>query len=148
MLPVRFFTNRVSDFCPEPVSSLTRWPRDLDDLFDWARLTPTGVGFRVDVREDGDDLLVEAEVPGLSKDDIEITVEDGVLTVAGEHKDATEQKDVHYHVRERRYGRVSRSFRLPSTADGDQVSAELKDGVLTVRVPTREEAKPRQIEVK
>ena len=77
-----------------------------------------------------------------------ITVEDNVLTIAGEYKSESDQENAHYHIRERGHGRVSRSFRLPETADGEKVAANLAHGILTLRVPTREEAKPRKIEVK
>ena len=131
-----------------PLATLARWSGGFDDLFDKAFAAPTGAGFNVDIRQEGNDLVVEAELPGATKDDLEITVEDGTLTIATEYKSATEDEKTHYHVRERRNGRYSRSFRLPQTADADNVAASLSHGVLTLRIPTREEAKPRRIEVK
>lgn len=108
---------------------------------------PNQIGFRVDVRQEESDLVFEAEVPGLKRDQLDITVENHVLTITGEHKVENENEQKNYHLRERRYGKFTRSFRLPETADSEQVSANLTDGILTVRVPTREEAKARKIEV-
>ena len=148
MLPVRFVQSRLSDVFPDSVNGLVRWTRDLDRVFDEV-LGPTArSAFPVDVRHEGDDWLIEAELPGLSREDIEITVENGVLTIAGKINKSTEQEEAGYHLCERRHGKFSRSFKLPSTADGDQVNANLQDGILTLRVPTRAEAKPRRIEVK
>lgn len=127
---------------------LARWTREFDDVLGRPLGWTDEYGFRVDVRQDGEDLVIEAELPGRTRDDIDITVEDNVLTIATEHKHETEDEKAQYHIRERRYGKASRSFRLPKTADGENVSANLTNGVLTLRVPTREEAKPRKIEVK
>ena len=148
MLPVRFVQSRLSDVLPDSVNGLARWTRDLDRVFDGVFGPAAGSTFPVDVRQEGDDWLIEAELPGLSKEDIEITVENGVLTIAGEINKAKEQEEMGYHVCERRYGKFSRSFKLPSSADGEQVNANLQDGILTLRIPTRAEAKPRRIEVK
>jgi HSP20 family protein len=83
----------------------------------------------------------------MSREDIDITVENFVLTVKGEKKLSHEVKEEHYHHLERRYGTFSRSFSLPQTVDSSRVAAEYKNGVLTVRLPLREEAKPRTIKV-
>ena len=146
MLPV-FLTGCEVGTRPWGPESLARWSRDFGGLFEGAlpARTPT---FTVDVRQEGEDLVMEADVPGLSQDDIEITYENGILTIAGEAKSGADEKKGGYHLRERRWGKFSRSFRLPETADGERVSAALKDGVLTLRIPTREEAKPRRIPVK
>jgi len=148
MLPVRFVQSRLSDVLPDSVNGLARWTRDLDQVFDGVFGSVVGSAFPVDVRQEGDDWLIEAELPGLHKEDIEITVENGVLTIAGEINKAKEREEAGYHVCERRYGKFSRSFKLPSSADGEQVNANLQDGILTLRIPTRAEAKPRRIAVK
>ncbi|MCH8854646.1 MAG: Hsp20/alpha crystallin family protein [Planctomycetes bacterium] len=109
---------------------------------------PASLGYRVDVREDAEHVYVEAELPGLTKEDIEITLEDGVLTIAGEKKIENEEEREGYQVRERRYGRFSRRFELPSVVDEGKVRANLKDGVLLVTLDKREEVKPKRIEVK
>ena len=109
---------------------------------------PSSLGYRVDVREDAEHVYVEAELPGLAKEDIEITLEDGVLTIAGEKKLENEEEREGYQVRERLYGKFSRRFELPSVVDQAKVQANLKDGVLLVTLDKREEVRPKRIEVK
>ena len=102
----------------------------------------------VDVFQTGDhELVLKAELPDMSREDIDVTVENFVLTIKGEKKLATDVKEEHFHHIERRYGAFSRSFSLPRTVDASKVAADYKNGVLTVRLPLREEAKPRQIKV-
>jgi HSP20 family protein len=100
----------------------------------------------VDIYQNGDqELVLKAELPDMAREDIDITVEGGVLTVKGEKKLSSDVKEEQFHHVERRYGAFSRSFSLPQTVDPGKVSAEYKHGVLTVRLPMREEAKPRSI---
>jgi HSP20 family protein len=102
----------------------------------------------VDIYQTGEhEVVLKAELPGMSREDIDITLENGTLTIKGEKKLAGEVKDEQFHHVERRHGTFSRSFSLPQTVDGAKVSAEYRDGVLTIRLPVREEAKPRQIKV-
>ena len=102
----------------------------------------------VDIYQTGEhELVLKAELPDLSREDIDITVENFVLTIKGEKKFPGEVKEEQYHHVERRYGTFSRSFSLPRTVDATKVAADYKNGVLTVRLPLREEAKPRQIKV-
>jgi HSP20 family protein len=102
----------------------------------------------VDIYQTGEhELVLKAELPDLSREEIDITVENFVLTLKGEKKLASEVKEEQFHHIERSYGSFSRSFSLPRTVDASKVSAEYKNGVLTVRLPLREEAKPRQIKV-
>ena len=102
----------------------------------------------VDIFQTGDhELVLKAELPDMSREDIDITVENFVLTVKGEKKLSHEVKEEQYHHLERRYGTFSRSFSLPQTVDSSRVAAEYKNGVLTVRLPLRDEAKPRSIKV-
>ena len=102
----------------------------------------------VDIYQNGDhELVLKAEVPDMKREDIDITVENFVLTIKGEKKFSNEMKEDQYHHVERRYGAFSRSFSLPQTVDSAKVAAEYKNGLLTVRLPLREEAKPRQIKV-
>jgi HSP20 family protein len=102
----------------------------------------------VDIYQNGDQsLVIKAELPDMSREDIDLTVDNGTLTIKGEKKLSNEVKDDEYHRLERRYGTFSRSFSLPQTVDPSKVSAEYKNGVLTVRLPLREEAKPRSIKV-
>jgi HSP20 family protein len=102
----------------------------------------------VDIYTTGEhELVIKAEIPGMSKDDLDITVENFTLTLRGEKKAEQTVKDDQFHRVERSYGTFTRSFALPHTVDTDKVAAEYKEGVLTIRLPQREEAKPKQIKV-
>jgi HSP20 family protein len=102
----------------------------------------------VDIYQNGDhEVVLKAELPDMSREDIEITVDNGTLTIRGEKKLSNDVKDDQYHRIERRYGTFSRSFSLPLTVDPSKVGADYKNGVLTVRLPLREEAKPRQVKI-
>jgi HSP20 family protein len=102
----------------------------------------------VDIYQENDhELVLSAELPDMTRDDIEITVDNNTLTVRGEKKLPAHLKEEQYRRVERRYGTFSRSFSLPPTVDAGKVAAEYRNGVLTVRLPLREEAKPRQIKV-
>ena len=102
----------------------------------------------VDIFQTSDhELVLKAELPDIAREDIGITVENFVLTINGEKKFSNEVKEEQFHHSERRYGTFTRSFSLPHTVDGSKVTAEYHNGVLTVRLPLREEAKPRQIKV-
>ena len=93
------------------------------------------------------EIVLRAELPGLKREDIDIRVENSTLTLRGERKRDTEVKQEQYHRVERSYGSFSRSFSLPTTVNTEKVSAAFADGVLTITLPLREEAKPRQIQV-
>jgi HSP20 family protein len=102
----------------------------------------------VDIFSTGEhELVIKAEIPGMGKDDIDITVENYTLTIRGEKKTEQTVKDDQFHRVERSYGTFTRSFALPPTVDASKVAADYKDGVLTIKLPQREEAKPRQIKV-
>jgi HSP20 family protein len=102
----------------------------------------------VDVYETDDrEVVIKAEVPDLKREDINVTFENNVLTLKGERKVEDVTKRDNFQRMERRYGSFSRSFTLPATVDATRISASYKDGVLTVRLPQREEAKPKQIAV-
>jgi HSP20 family protein len=102
----------------------------------------------VDIYEAGNhELILKAELPAMTRDDIDITLENNTLTLRGEKKFEQDVKDEQYHRVERTYGSFSRSFALPTIVDVNKVSAEYKDGVLTIKLPFREEAKPKQIKV-
>ena len=102
----------------------------------------------VDIIEDDKEWLVKADLPEVKKEDVKVTVENGVLTITGERKFEKEEKDKKYHRIERSYGNFLRSFTLPDAADGSKVNAEFKDGVLKVHLPKSEKAKPKAVEVK
>jgi HSP20 family protein len=102
----------------------------------------------VDIFQNGaHELVLKAELPEMTREDIDVTVDNGTLTIKGEKKLSTDVKEEQFHRIERRYGTFSRSFSLPPTVDATRVAAEYRNGVLTVKLPMREEAKPRQIKV-
>jgi len=102
----------------------------------------------VDIYEtDAHEVVVKAELPDMKREDINLTFENGVLTLKGERKVQQEVNKENYQRIERRHGVFSRSFTLPNTVDAGKISASYKDGVLTIRLPQREEAKPKQIAV-
>jgi HSP20 family protein len=101
-----------------------------------------------DITEDEREYLIKAELPEMKKEDVKVTVENGVLTISGERKFETEEKKKKYHRVERGYGTFMRSFTLPDDADFNRVNAQFKNGLLTVHVPKSEQAKPKEIEVK
>ena len=101
----------------------------------------------VDIFQNGNhEVVLRAELPDMTRDEIDITVESGTLTIKGEKRQPGEREE-QFHRIERRYGAFSRSFSLPQTVDTSKVAAEYRNGLLTVRLPLREEAKPRQIKV-
>ncbi len=101
----------------------------------------------VDIYETKDAICVRAELPGVDKDAIGVEVKDGVLTLRGERKFEKEVKEENYHRIERSYGNFHRSFTLPSSVDGEKVTARMQDGVLRVDLPKREQAKAKQIKI-
>lgn len=124
-----------------------RWPwrpemeeENLTALADWA---PT-----VDVTEDEKEYVIKADLPGVTKEEVKVTVEDGILTLAGERKSEKEEKGKKFHRVERTYGSFLRTFTLPEGVESAKVEAEFKDGVLKVRLPKSETAKPKAVEVK
>ena len=121
-----------------------RFPRYLgsgDSNYDWAP--------PVDISETGQEYLIRAALPAVSKEDVKVTYEDGMLTLSGERRQREEQKDEKFHKVETFYGSFARSFALPDAIDAGAISAESKDGVLTIHVPkTKVEArKPTTIRV-
>jgi HSP20 family protein len=101
----------------------------------------------VDVSETGEEIVVRAELPGLGKDDIELNIQDNVLTLKGEKKQEKKEENENYHRVERSYGSFSRSFTLPAGVDPESVQATFKDGVLVIALPKVEEAKQKKIEI-
>jgi HSP20 family protein len=102
----------------------------------------------VDVQETEKEYLVKADLPDVRKEDVKVGIEDGVLTLEGERKQEKEEKGKKFHRVERVYGKFVRRLALPMEVDAQKVAAEFKDGVLNVRLPKAESAKPRAIDVK
>jgi len=102
----------------------------------------------VDVSETDGEFQIKAEIPDVKKEDVKVTLEDGVLTIQGQRKQEKEEKGTKYHRVERTYGSFVRSFTLPDLVDEEKVKAEFKDGVLNLQLPKSEKAKPKAIEVK
>jgi HSP20 family protein len=101
----------------------------------------------LDVFEDKDNVVVKAEVPGMKKDDIEISLHDGTLSISGERKGESKTEDAEIYRSERFFGRFQRMVTLPAPVNGEKVKAQYKDGILTVTLPKTEEAKPKHIDV-
>jgi HSP20 family protein len=124
---------------------LSPWRAGLGDK---EAMTLTEWAPSVDIVEDDKEWLVKADLPEVKKENVKVTVANGVLTITGERKLEKEEKDKKYHRMERSYGSFLRSFTLPDAADGAKVIAEFKDGLLKVHLPKSEKAQPKAIEVK
>ncbi len=139
---------------------VTTWSplRDMEDLFATLRRTPgrSSAGNAladwepaVDISETATEYLVKAELPGVAKDDVKLSVENGMLTLSGERRfEKSADKDAKQHRVERYYGTYSRSFSLPDDVQAEQISADYKDGVLSVHLPKAEAKKSRKVEVR
>jgi len=125
----------------------------MDRLLEDAVVMPRGgdgqsmSGPALNVYEEGDQLTVEAQLPGLKPEDLDINVEQGVLTISGQTTTEEERKERNYLVREHRTGRFSRSLRLPATYDSEGCTANFEHGVLRLAFPKSEAAKPRRIQI-
>ncbi|HLU25535.1 MAG TPA: Hsp20/alpha crystallin family protein [Longimicrobiales bacterium] len=132
-------------------------PDPFDMLVDALRAPFGGFGARnlmrppdADVIETKDEIRIVVDLPGLTRDDIEIELENNVLTLSGEKREETirEDEEGRYHIAERRYGRFSRSFMLPGDVDADHIEATFENGVLTIAVPKSEQARRRRVEIR
>jgi HSP20 family protein len=129
------------------------WNRLFDEMFD-TRLSTDFPGFgtvwvpAVDVEESVEEYLIHAEMPGLKKEDVKISLAENILTISGEKKNETKSDNKRYHRLERTYGSFQRSFSLPEPIKADKIGASFKDGVLEVKIPKSEKAKPREIDIK
>ena len=138
----------------DPFRELTAMQDRMARLFGDVYLRDEDTGFRgswnpaVDIFEtESHDLVLKAELPGMNRDDIEVSVENGTLVLKGQKKFDAEVKEERYRRIERSYGQFHRSFTLPNTVEASKVGADYKNGVLTVKLPFREDAKPRTINV-
>ena len=138
----------------DPFENLADIREEMNRLFDRSFLRRFDGGLdgdfapAIDVAEEKDSFLVRADLPGLSKDDVSVTLQDNYLTIKGEKKHEVETKEASYYHKERAYGTFTRTIALPVTVDAKKIDAQFKDGVLHVRLPKSEEAKPKQIDVK
>ena len=125
--------------------------QELDRIFDWAFQGDSGWGRQMmpalDVLEEGDRYIVRADVPGLTKEELDITYQDGVLTLKGERKRETAPENGRSFVRERFEGKFGRNLQLPEKVDSSRIEAHLKDGILELVLPFTPEAQPRKIQV-
>ena len=138
-----------------PVSRWGLWDSDLDRVLDgflrpvrWVEEAAGDLAFPLDVSERADEFLIAAELPGVKKDDINVTLENGVLTISAESKSEQTEKEGERVVRqERRYGKYVRSLRLGTQINERAIKANYKDGVLQLTLPKAEEVKPKKISV-
>jgi HSP20 family protein len=139
----------------EPFRDLLSTQREFDRLFREAfspwfgetELSTRSWAPPVDIYETDNDIVLKAELPGVDPKDVEVRVEDNTLYLKGERKHEKEVKEQNYHRVERSYGSFARSFSLPNSINADKVKAEYKDGLLTLTMPKREEAKPKTIKI-
>jgi HSP20 family protein len=142
---------------------LTKWDplREMEDLFDrfsrgggWARrghqeiMAAGDWAPRVDISETAGEFSIKVEIPEVKKDDVKVTVENGVLTIRGERKQEKDEKDEKFHRIERSYGSFTRSFTLPDNVNETKIEATFKEGMLYLQIPKTESPKPKAIEVK
>ena len=142
----------------ERTKTLSKLRKEMDEL--WGRFfgepafpvfseslwAPT-LEVKVDIRETKDNIVVTAEIPGLTAKDVEVTISADLLTIKGEKRQEKEEKEESYHLIERRYGSFSRSVRLSSEVDTKNITASHKEGVLTIRLPKSEKGKEKQIRI-
>jgi HSP20 family protein len=147
--------NRLIERARAPLAARGILGEDFDRLFEgffqpvrWVEEATSELVPAIDVVERANEFLVQTELPGVRKDDIDVTIENGVLTISGEIRNAhAEQKDERVVRQERRYGRFARSLRLGTQVDEKHVKANYKDGVLELLLPKAEEVKPKKISV-
>ena len=137
----------------EPVREMMTLREAMDRLFDDAFTRPLGIAGgsvlpAIDLYQNNDDVVVKAALPGLKADDVQLSITADVLTLRGEFKDESEQKQASYHVRERRYGSFERSVMLPTDVQADKAKADFENGVLTITLPKAETVKPKTISIK
>ena len=149
---IRYYSPELTNWSPfERLSTLRD---EMNRLFEGASLGSTrDAGLftewapPLDVHQDRDSVYVKVELPGLKKEDIEISVQEGILSISGERKQEKETREGDSFRSERFFGRFHRSVALPTTVDANAVKAVYKDGILSITLPKAEEAKPKQIEV-
>ena len=154
MTPTRFKTFDLQNW--DPFRQLSSLRQEIDRLFDepiasLARPQNFWLGGAwptVDVREDRDNVTITVEVPGVKKEEIDVSFHDGMVSVSGERKVEKKFEEAEAHRTERFNGRFHRSFNLPVKVNAEKANASYRDGILTITLPKAEEAKPKQIEVR
>jgi len=131
----------------DPFAEFTGLSRALNRSFGYGHARQYDLTFPVDLSETESEVVVKAVLPGVKAEEIDVSVNDGILTVKGEKKSETEAEGESYYRREIRYGAFSRSIPLPTAVDHEKADAEFVDGVLTITLPKAEEAKPKSIKV-
>lgn len=121
---------------------------ELEQFFNFPAATTNAWSPALDVYEEKDNYVVKVELAGVNKEDVKLSLERGTLTISGERKSEAKQETTEVHYSERFYGRFQRTVNLPESVAADKVTAQYKDGILTVTLPKSEEAKPRQIDIK
>lgn len=151
---VRWNPARDLSAFPSDVLSMRKEFNSLFERFFHGDLSDTTSAFTsawipaVDIAERENDFVVRMELPGVTKEDVKISMQEGILTVKGEKKQERESKASDYHRVERSYGSFQRSFTLPTAIKAENIDASFSDGVLNIALPKAEEAKPKQIDVK
>ena len=133
----------------EPFRELRRMDETMDRLWRGSRSVRRTEGWSVplDVTQDGDNIVVHGSLPGVKPEDIEVTIEDGLLTVRGETASEREDSNGNYILRERRSGKFHRSLRLPDTVDADSAETRYENGVLAITLPKIEAKKAKRLEI-
>ena len=136
----------------EPFRDMLSLRSDMDRLFSslFGGLTEEREGFWapiVDIEEDSDNITVKAEIPGMKREDIKVSVQGNRLTITGERKQESETKSKTFHRVERSYGKFSRMITLPADVEADKVKASYRDGILNINLPKPEAIKPKHIDV-
>ncbi len=142
----------------DPFTGLTSRQDRMNQLFNQVFGGLEGFGFEqpltsanflppVDILEDEHNITLQAEIPGVKEEDLNITLENNLLTIAGERKFQDEEKKDNFHRIERRYGKFTRTFTLPAGVDTQNVNATFENGVLNITLPKREEFKPKQVKI-
>ncbi len=134
-----------------PERDLTNVTKDFDNFFSsfWnsedsylTKFNPT-----VDIEENDDEFLFHAELPGLDKENVKISLKDNILTISGEKAQKNKDKKLNFHRIESAYGKFQRCFKLPQNVKQEDIKADFKDGILNIAIPKAEEAKPREIKI-
>jgi HSP20 family protein len=132
----------------DPFADLNRVQREFEKSYFGPRTRSADFAPAVDVHEDPERLVLRAELPGIKREDIDVSIDANVLTLKGERKLEKEEQGHRYHRIERSYGTFVRQFQLPSNVDSAKIDAQLTDGVLTIALDKKQELKPRKIDVK